>query len=294
MLMNQTRGDKIFNVINSIFMVLLCATMIYPLLFVFGRSFMDNTDMAMHPLSVIPERINLSGYTYIFGSGSYVLNSYFITIARVIVGTFLNLFFTSLMAYVLSKKYYPFRTPVTLMVVFTMWFSGGLVPSYLLINSLGLSNTFFVYILPGLISAWNMTLMRNFFMAIPAEIEESATIDGASDVALLFRIYLPLSSASLATIGLFYAVGHWNSWYDALLYVNKKSLWTLQMILREIIGNANITSLLASASVSFEEEPPQEQVKFATIVVATLPILCVYPFLQKYFVKGVMVGSLKG
>ena len=234
----------------------------------------------------------MRGYSTILNPKSSVYHAAMITVLRTVIGTFCNLVFTALFAYVLSRKKYPVRTALTFFVVFTMWFNGGMIPTYLLIRDLHLMNKFAVYIIPNLINVWNLILMRNFFMAIPDELDESAVIDGATDPTILFRIYLPLSKASLATIALFYAVDHWNAWFDAVMYINNKSLWTLQMILREVINNA----YNASQEVAMEaaKQPAQEQVQYATIVVATLPILVVYPFLQKYFVKGVMVGSLKG
>lgn len=220
MVVNSSKGEKIFNVINILFMIILCIIMVYPVAYVVGRSFMTELNMAQNPLSIIPGSINLEGYQFIFKKGSYVLNSYYVTIMRAIVGTIANLFFTTLLGYVLSKKNYPLRNFITILVVFTMWFSGGLIPNFILIRTLKLADTFAVYIVPTLISAWNLILLRNFFMAIPAEIDESARIDGATDFTILFRIYIPLSTAVLATLALFYCVDHWNSWFDTLMYSN--------------------------------------------------------------------------
>lgn len=291
--MKRKRRSAVFPVINGTFLVLLCLIMVYPIVFVLGRSFMSEAERTLRPLSFFPMKLDLSSYRFIFMRGSYIFNSYVITVARTVFGTFMNLFFTSMFAYVLSKKYYPLRTPLTFMVIFTMWFSGGLVPTFFLIKALGLMNNFFVYIFPGLISAWNLLILRNFFMAIPDSIEESAKMDGANELVILFRIILPLSSAALATIGLFYAVWHWNAWFDSLMYVSNRKLWTVQVFLREILRNLQAMDLVDPGS-QVDYLPAAESVQMATIVVATIPILCVYPFLQKYFVKGVMVGSLKG
>lgn len=290
--MRETKGEKVFNVFNIMFMIFLCAIMIYPMLFVLGRSFMPEIERAANPLRILPRIWDLEAYKFIFREAVTIKSSYIITILRTIVGTAFNIFFTSILAYVLSKKFYPLRNSITILVVFTMWFGGGLIPTFLLYKSLGLVNNFWVYILPGLISPWNLLLLRNFFIQIPDSLEESAKIDGANDLTIFFRIVLPLSTAAIATISLFYAVAHWNAWFDSLIFMNDKQMWTLQLLLREIIRNANMSDLMDTGSII--SLPPTESVKMATVVVATLPILMVYPFLQKYFVKGVMVGSLKG
>lgn len=288
-----TRGEKIFLVINNIIMVLLCAVMIYPVLFVVGRSVTPEIERALHPLRLIPASFDWSGYKFILSSGSNIVNSYMTTIMRTVIGTTLNIIITMLLAYPLSKQYYPLRKPLTALIVFTMWFSGGLIPSFLLNKNLGLLNNFWVYILPSLVNAYNMIVMRNFFAQIPDSLEESAKLDGANDLRVFFSIYLPLSTASIATITLFYAVAHWNSWFDAMLYMNKKEMWTMQYTLRQLIDSATVSDI-TTVDASMDFIPPAETVRMATIVIATVPILCVYPFLQKYFVKGMLVGSVKG
>lgn len=291
--MRETKKDRIFNIANLIFMVIVCLVMLYPVVFVVGRSFMTDVERAMRPFALFPQSPSLSAYNFIFNKGSYIGNAYLITVGRTVIGSLLCLLFTSMSAYVLSRKEYPLKNALTFLVIFTMWFSGGLVPDFLLVRTLGLTNTFWAYIFPGLISAWNMLIMRNFFASIPETVIESARIDGANDLVIYFRIVLPLSGAALATIGLFYAVWHWNSWFDSLMYCSSRSLWTVQLFLREILQNVQAMDLMDPSAV-VEYIPPAESVQMATIVVATVPILCVYPFLQKYFVKGVMVGSLKG
>ena len=290
---NLTHSERVFLLVNDIIMILLCLVMIYPVLFVAGRSVTPDIERALHPLRIIPATFDFSGYSFIFSSGSNIVNSYRTTILRTLVGTSLNILLTTLMAYPLSKKYYPARKAVTALVVFTMWFSGGLIPSYMLNKTLGLVNSFWVYIFPCAVNAFNMIIMRNFFMQIPDSLEESAKLDGANDLVVFFRIYLPLSTASIATITLFYAVFHWNMWFDSMLYMNRKDWWTMQYTLRMLIDSANVTDV-ATVGSAMDNIPPAETVRMATIVVATLPILCVYPFLQKYFVKGMLVGSVKG
>lgn len=290
----RTRGEKIFNVVNIIIMLLLSFAMLYPVCLVLGRSFMTDVDRATRPFAILPREIDLSAYAFIFSTGSYILNAYAVTILRTVLGTAFNLFFTCCLSYVLSKKYYPYRGFLLGMVVFTMWFGGGLIPTFFVIRMVGLYDNFWVYIIPGLISAWNMLILRNFFMEIPDALEEAAHIDGASEIDVLFRIVLPMSTAALATIGLFYMVGHWNAWFDALIYVNQKKLWPIQVFLRQILSNAT-TQEVVDPSTSFPEAlPPSESVKMAIIVVAMLPMMIVYPFLQKYFVQGMKVGAIKG
>ena len=288
-----TRGEKIFLVINNIVMVLLCAAMLYPVLFVVGRSVTPEIERALHPLRLIPSTFDWSGYKFILSSGSNIINSYMTTIMRTLIGTTLNIAVTTLLAYPLSKSYYPPRKALTALIVFTMWFSGGLIPSFLLNKSLGLLNNFWVYILPSMVNAFNLIVMRNFFSQIPDSLEESAKLDGANDLRVFFSIYLPLSTAAIATITLFYAVYHWNSWFDSMLYMNRKEMWTMQYTLRQLIDSATVTDITVVGS-AMDFIPPAETVRMATIVIATVPILCVYPFLQKYFVKGMLVGSVKG
>ena len=294
MFKRTTRGDKFFLIINAALMVLLCAIILYPVLFVIGRSFMLDAERAVSGLRFIPYHPSLDAYKYIFMRGSYVIRAYGNTIARTILGTALDLVFTIVFAYVLAQRRYPLHKPLTMMVVFTMWFSGGLVPNYMLIRLLHLNNSFWVYILPTLISAWNMLILRNFFMEIPAGLIESATIDGANDLQILTRVVIPTSGAAIATIGLFYAVTHWNSWFDGVMYVTDRKLWTMQVFLREIIRSAQMVDLVEPEAASRAAIPQAEMVQMATIVITALPIVCVYPFVQKYFVKGVMVGSIKG
>lgn len=288
-----SRGEKTFSVINATVLFLLCLIMLYPVVFVFGRSFTSDAERAMYPLRLIPQQFDWSGYKFIFFSGSNIINSYATTIARTLVGTVVNLVVSCLLAYPLSKREYPPRKLLTTLIVFTMWFSGGLIPSYLLNKDLGLVNSFWVYILPCAVNTYNMIILRNFFMEVPVTLEESAKLDGANDFTVFLRIYLPLSSAALATIGLFYAVSHWNSWFDSMLYMNKKEMWTLQYTLRQLINSANVIDI-STVGTSVDNIPPADTIRMSTIIVAIVPILCVYPFLQKYFVKGLLVGAVKG
>ena len=227
-------------------------------------------------------------------SMSNIWNGYLWTIIRTVLGTLIALVLSFHYDYVLSKKYFPNRKFWTGILVFTMFFSGGMVPEYLLIRDLGLMNSVFSLILPGAISAYNITIMRNFLMSLPDSLEESARIDGANDIIILYKIIVPLSLPILATVALWTAVGHWNAWFDAMLYIRSADKQVLAITLRRIVlvgTNASTTSLSGEQMTT---NMTSETVKAATIMVATIPILCVYPFVQKYFVKGVMVGSVKG
>jgi putative aldouronate transport system permease protein len=208
------------------------------------------------------------------------------------IGTFLSVLFSSLTAYPLSRRYLQHRSQISAMIVFTMIFSGGMIPSFLVVRSLGLYNTIWALIIPGCISAYNMIIMKNFFSRIPDEMEEAARIDGAGNMRILFQIYLPLSTAILATIALFYAVGYWNNYFNAIMYIKNPRLQPIQVILRQIVilsqGGLGDSSVLDAEIVL-----PPPTVKMAVIVFATAPILAIYPFLQKYFTKGALLGSVK-
>ena len=219
-------------------------------------------------------------------------NSIFITVC----GTLINLFFTVTMAYALSKTRLRGRNFFLNMVLVSMFFSGGMIPGYIVNASwLHLRDTYWAVLLPGAISAYNMMIVKNFFQGIPQELEESASLDGCTDIGILLKIVLPLSLPVLATFGLFYAVGHWNAYFGAMIYMtNSREKWPLQVLLREIIIMANATAGDMSNLDPDFVQPPEQSIKMAVIVVSTVPIMCVYPFLQKYFVKGVMVGALKG
>jgi putative aldouronate transport system permease protein len=244
-------------------------------------------------LLLSPQGFNLDAYAKVFQNPN-IVGGYINTIVIVAGGTLLNLFMTSLGAYVLSRKGVPWTRTVMLVIVFTMFFSGGLIPMYLLVNNwLDLGNSLLALIIPGLISTWNLIILRTSFEAIPDGLIESARMDGAQDFTILFRIVLPLSLPVMAVMVLFYGVSHWNSWFSAMIYLRDRELFPLQLILREILIQNSTAYMSGDASAS-DVEAVGESIKYATIIVATLPILAVYPFLQKYFVKGVMIGSIKG
>ncbi|WJH36709.1 carbohydrate ABC transporter permease [Paenibacillus sp. CC-CFT747] len=220
--------------------------------------------------------------------------AYGITVARVVMGTALNLLFTSMLAYGLSRKGMPGREWMITLIFLTMLFGGGLIPTYLLLKYLHLTDTFWVMIVPGLISAWNLLIMRNFFSQIPESLIESATIDGATPFTILARIVFPLSLPTFATIGLFYAVGHWNAWFDATIYINNPELLPVQVLLRRVVLTMSSQDLNADIMGALTNKPTPQSLRGAMIVLTTVPILFVYPFLQKHFIKGALTGSLKG
>ena len=292
---NDSVGSRVFDALNYIIVGLVAITTIMPFIYIIGASFATEYELVTRPMFIIPHDVTLDAYKYIFSSNKILTafgNSIFITAA----GTAINLFCTVTMAYAISKKRLRGRNFLLNMVIFSMFFSGGMIPNYIVVaNWLRLKDTYWSVLLPGAISAYNLMIVKNFFQGIPQELEESASIDGCNDLGILWKIVLPLSLPVLATFGLFYAVGHWNAYFGAMIYMTgAREKWPLQVLLREIIILANASAGdLANLDPNFVQ-PPEQSVKMAVIVVSTVPIMCVYPFLQKYFVKGVMVGALKG
>ncbi|MBR2822817.1 MAG: carbohydrate ABC transporter permease [Clostridia bacterium] len=292
---NRTPGSIAFNIFNYTFVTLVAITTIIPFVYLIGASFATEYEIATRPMFFIPQDVSTGAYEYIFSSSKILRgfgNSAFITVA----GTLINLFFTVTMAYALSKPRLRGRNFFLNMVIFSMFFSGGMIPGYIIVaNVLGLKNSYLSVLLPGAISAYNLMIVKNFFQGIPQELEESASIDGCTDLGILWKIVLPLSLPVLATFGLFYAVGHWNAYFGAMIYMTgAKEKWPLQVLLRELIIMSNGTAGDLTNMADDFVQPPEQSIKMAVIVVSTVPIMCVYPFLQKYFVKGVMVGALKG
>lgn len=293
MVIKKTWGEKIFDVVNVLIMLLLVVICVYPILYVFFASLSDSDKLLAHSgLLLKPLGFNIDAYMKVFKNPD-IIRGYGNTIFIVVVGVFLNVFITSLGAYVLSRKDAYLKGILMKLITFTMFFGGGLIPMYLTIKDLGLLNKIWALIIPGLISTYNLIIMRTSFMAIPDSLEESAKLDGANDFTILFRIILPLSKPVIAVMVLYYGVSHWNSWFSAMVYLRDRTLYPLQLILREILINNSTANMTGTAGIG-EAALIGESIKYATIMVATLPILAVYPFLQKYFVKGVMIGALKG
>ncbi len=289
----KTRGEKIFDVFNILFMILICFTMLYPFLYLLARSF-SSPEASNLSYSIIPQGFTMENYGKVMGNTD-IATGFKNSIIRTVLGTVINLVMTIAAAYPLSKRYFPHRTFWMGMVVFTMFFGGGMIPTYLLIKRLGMLNTMWAIILPSAISTYNMIIMRNFFMSLPEALEEAALIDGANEIMVLIKIVLPASLPIIATIALWSMVGHWNAWFDAMIYNTKSNLQVLQLVMRRIVleGTAQMMNP-NSADNNFHQVVNPENIKAATIMVTTIPIVMVYPFLQKYFVKGILIGSLKG
>jgi putative aldouronate transport system permease protein len=292
MVKNKIIRMKLFDYINYVALILFALTFIIPFLIVVRDSFMTNHDIMYHGNRLFPTEIVFDSYKYLIMDNSFFTNALLVSVYITVLGTFLQVFVTAMMAYSLSKKVLPYRTTITFIVFFTMLFGGGLIPSYLLVISLGLYNTLWALILPTLVSPWLMFLMRNFFNQIPPSLEESATIDGASPFTILLKIVIPISMPSIASISLFYAVGNWNSWFAAIIYISNRGKWPVQVVLREIVNTMALSELDQGDAAVMQIS--QESIRAAAIMTATLPIMCVYPYLQKYFVKGMTVGSIKG
>jgi putative aldouronate transport system permease protein len=289
----RSKAEYIFGIFNICFLLFLTLITLYPFLYVAFASLSNPSNLASHSgLLLWPLGFNIDGYISVFKNPN-IITGYTNTIIYVVVGTIINVFMTALGAYVLSRKGVMLRDTIMMMIVFTLFFSGGLIPNYLLVRSLGMFDTMWALILPGAISTYNLIIMRTSFAAIPDSLEESARIDGANDITILFKIVLPLSQAVISVMILFYAVAHWNSWFSAMIYLRNRDAYPLQLFLREILINSSTDSMITGSSGS-DKEAISEIIKYCTIIIATLPIIAVYPFLQKYFTKGVMIGAVKG
>ena len=293
--LTRSPKERFFDSLIRIILILAAILTLFPFLYVVMISLLSPAEYMWRGL-VFPLRPTLNNYAMLFKWGTKIQNAYLVTIGTTVVGTAISLSTTALLAYGLSRPALPGKSFVNGMLVLTMFFSGGLIPTYMVIKIIGLMNTYWALILPGSLSVWNVMVMRTFFKELPVELEESAVLDGASDARVAFSIMFPLSKASFATIGLFYAVGYWNQWYSAMLYLNDSKMYPLQMALREIINTNAATAMDATkmAGKMMDSTPPSIVTKMTSIVVSIGPVLILYPFVQKYFVKGVMVGSLKG
>ncbi|WP_423407830.1 carbohydrate ABC transporter permease [Heyndrickxia sp. MSNUG] len=287
----KTFGEKVFDAFVYLLLSLLMIATFYPLYYIFVASLSSVSEIAKHgTFMLFPKGFTLESYKAVF-QNEMILTGLRNTIFYVILGTAINMILTIFAAYGLSRKWLKGRKIIMFGIVLTMFFSGGLIPSFMVVQNLGLYNTIWALLLPGAMSAWNLIMMRTYFMGLPVSLEESARIDGANDFQILFRVILPTAKPILAVMVLFYAVGHWNSWFSASIYLQNRELYPLQLILREILIQGRVADFGGnSANVTHQVA---KNLKYATIIVSTIPILLVYPFIQKYFVKGVMLGSLK-
>ena len=300
MLQKRTVGEKIFNAFNILFMLCLIVVCLYPLLFVLFASLSNAGQLIQHqgillwPLGMWPfgGAPNFEAYKLVFNDPK-IMTGYMNTIIIVVGGVSVNLFLSSLGAYCLSRKDVLWNNLFAKLIVVTMVFNGGLIPLFLVVKGIGLNNTLLALILPTAISTYNLIIMRTSFAAIPDSLSESAQIDGAGHWTILFRIVLPLSKAVLAVMVLFYGVAHWNSWLHAVMFINSPDKRPLQVILREILVQNQMTDFTQGVGEA-DRHAVSETIKYATVIIATLPILALYPFIQKYFQKGVMIGSVKG
>lgn len=289
-----SRGQKIFNVFNIIFMLCIVFVTLYPFYYVAVASFSNSADFMMYRGFLYkPLGFNINAYRIVLRDDR-ILTGFVNSVILIVVRVSLAMLLTIIGAYVLSRKNTVFTPFLMIIVIVTMFFNGGMIPTYLNVRSLGLDNRMGALIFPSLINTFNMIIMRNAFEAVPGDIEEAASIDGAGRVQSLFKIMLPLVIPTVMVIFLYYAVEVWNAWFDAMIYIRKKSLYPLQLVLREILINNNTTGMGGAGAGGGDSETMAETVQYAVMMVATVPILVVYPFLQKYFVNGVMVGAVKG
>jgi putative aldouronate transport system permease protein len=288
-----SNSRKVFNLFNILFMLFLAIITLYPMIYVLFASlsnpgrFMGHQGILLSPLG-----FSLGSYEVVLRN-PMILKGYRNTIFIVTAGVTINIILTSLGAYFLSRKDVLWKNAIMFLIVFTMFFSGGIIPFYFAVKDLKIYNTLWALILPVAINTFNLIIMRTAFMSIPDSLEESAKLDGAGHFTILSKIVFPLSLPTVAVMVLYYGVGHWNAWFNAMIFLNKRELYPLQLVLREILIQNDTTAMAQGVSIG-DQEMVGETIKYAIIVVATLPILALYPFLQKYFVKGVMVGAIKG
>lgn len=284
-----TKGERVFYIVNYFLIALIVLVTLYPFIYVVSASFSDPYAVVRGEVILIPKGLNINAYKEVFKSTELWL-SYRNTLWYVVVGTFVNVFMTTIMAYPLSRKGFSGRNVVNFFVAFTMFFTSPLVPTFLVVKSVGLMNSMWALVIPTAIDAFYLIIMRSFFEQLPDSVLEAAKIDGCNEIQVLFKIVIRLSGPVMAVMVLFYAVYHWNSYFSALLYLNDEHKYPLQMILRKILLTVGGT---ANGQVSDRKDLISMSVRYATIIVSTVPILCVYPFLQKYFVKGIMIGAVK-
>ena len=291
-LSRKSKGEIVFEAVVYLILAIIFLIVLLPLLYVLATSFASAQELAENHFLLIPKHPTLEVYRYIFSTGTFA-RSLLVTVGITFAGTAFNLLMTCLMAYPLSRRALPGRKVLMTAVTITLVFSGGTIPMYLVVSGCGLIDSYFSLIIPGAISSFNLILVKNFFQEIPESLIESAQIDGSSEINTLIKIVLPLSKPALATFTMFYAVDHWNQFLEPLLYLNDSKKWPIQILLRQIV-------LMSQSGVGDEDAMPPgfvlpvDSLKMACIVIATVPIILAYPFMQKYFDKGVMVGSVKG
>jgi len=289
----QSTGERTFSVVNIILLTALMLVTAYPLLYVVFASLSDPSALIANRGALLkPLGLSLDAYIRVLQNPMIAIG-YRNTLFYVVAGTALNMTLTCLGAYALSRQNVMFKKPIMLLIIFTLFFNGGLIPTYLLVGqTLRMADTPWALIVPTAVNTINLIILKTAFESVPVSLEEAARIDGANDFTILFRVVLPLSLPALAVVVLFYAVGHWNAYFNALVYIQSRDLYPLQLVLREILITSNVESMTTTVS-STDAFQVGQTIKYATIIVATLPILVIYPFLQKYFVKGALIGAIK-
>lgn len=291
MVERKTVGERVFTIFNTILLVFLSLIMLYPMVYEIFVSLSDPIALSKHRgILLSPQGFSTYAYSWVMGKAE-VWIGYKNTLFTIVVGLCFNLTLTAIGAYFLTRKNALWHKPVMVLILITMYFSGGMVPSFLLVRTLGMYDTLWSIIVPTAISTYNMILLRSYFATIPESLVESVFIDGGSHGTILFKIFIPLSLPAMAVMVLYYGVGHWNTYFNAMIYLQDRSKWTLQLILKDM--------LIQGSNLDVDEQDAEyqqvvESIKGAMVIVSTVPILCIYPFLQKYFVGGIMIGSLKG
>jgi len=290
--MRLSTGERVFGAVNVMALGVVAMLCVYPFIYTLSISLSTAAEASRDGLHFFPREASLVSYKMVLTNPN-IVTGYINTLIRTVLGTALTLLATCVAAYPLSRREMPHRAMFTFLILFTMLFSGGMVPTYLLIKNLGMINTVWALVLPGAITAFNVVIVKNLFQSLPESLVESARLDGAGEWTILFRLYIPLSKPVLATVALWTAVAHWNAWFDALLYITDDKRQVLQTFLQRIVIESNTQMMeLGVTDASIVQFTP-ETIKAATIIVTILPIICVYPFVQKYFVKGILLGGVK-
>lgn len=282
-----------FNVLNYTFLALFCIITIYPIYFVLIGSFNEGSDYMRGGVFLFPREFSLANYGVVLQDERLYVGLK-VSILRTVIGTLTSILFTAMVSYAMSRKNLIWRSPYYWLHLITLFFGGGLIPYFLVLKNLALINSFWVYIIPSMFSVFNMIIFNSFFREIPEELHESATVDGANEFRIFLSMFIPLSVPVLATVGLWNAVYHWNSFFDAMIFTTKRDLMPLQLLLMKMIREADVISNSQYIPPQVQRKISVQTIRMAAIMVSTVPILCVYPFLQRYFVTGFMVGSLKG
>lgn len=293
--MKVSKEDKLFNIVNYIILTVILIVVMYPLIYIISASFSSTDAVVTGKVKLFPVDFSLLGYKAVFNTNQIWIG-YRNSLMYAVLGTLVNITVTIMAAYPLSRKDFKARNILMGIFVFTMLFNGGLIPTYIVVNKCGMIDSIFAMIIPNAMTVWNMIIARTYFQNnIPLEIQEAASIDGCSDMTFIIKVVLPLSKPIIAVLGLFYAVSHWNSFFNALIYLQTDDLYPLQIILRNILIQNEVDPSMMKDLQNFENQQGlKELLKYSLIIVASLPVLIIYPFVQKYFIRGIMVGSIKG